>query len=294
MFLVMTMSSIGLPGLNGFIGEFMILMGAFPVELALDGHRRDGHRPRRRLHALALPAGHVREDRPPGQRVPQGPDGPGVRDLPAAPRPGLLDRPLPPAVPGRHRQAGRKDHPHRQPRALRGAAMTVPAGYGLRPAGARARSSLGAAVAALFVHLFAGRRGRRRGRIRAPWPGTGRGRPSRPGPDAGFGRGALRRALRRPTPSPYYVKAVILLAGALAARPGLPLLRRRGRRAGRSLHADAPGHGRHDGRRSRPPTSSRPTSASSSSPSPPTSWPGSSRRTGARPRPGSSTSSWAR
>jgi len=30
-FLVMTMSSIGLPGLNGFIGEFMILMGVFPV-----------------------------------------------------------------------------------------------------------------------------------------------------------------------------------------------------------------------------------------------------------------------
>jgi len=30
-FLVMTMSSIGLPGLNGFIGEFMILMGAWTV-----------------------------------------------------------------------------------------------------------------------------------------------------------------------------------------------------------------------------------------------------------------------
>jgi NADH-quinone oxidoreductase subunit M len=30
-FLIMTMSSIGLPGLNGFVGEFMILMGTFPV-----------------------------------------------------------------------------------------------------------------------------------------------------------------------------------------------------------------------------------------------------------------------
>jgi NADH-quinone oxidoreductase subunit M len=30
-FLIMTMSSIGLPGLNGFIGEFMILMGAWTV-----------------------------------------------------------------------------------------------------------------------------------------------------------------------------------------------------------------------------------------------------------------------
>jgi NADH-quinone oxidoreductase subunit M len=30
-FLIMTLASIGLPGLNGFIGEFMILMGTFPV-----------------------------------------------------------------------------------------------------------------------------------------------------------------------------------------------------------------------------------------------------------------------
>lgn len=30
-FMIITMSSIGLPGLNGFIGEFMILMGTFPV-----------------------------------------------------------------------------------------------------------------------------------------------------------------------------------------------------------------------------------------------------------------------
>jgi NADH-quinone oxidoreductase subunit M len=30
-FLIITMSSIGLPGLNGFIGEFMILMGVFTV-----------------------------------------------------------------------------------------------------------------------------------------------------------------------------------------------------------------------------------------------------------------------
>jgi NADH-quinone oxidoreductase subunit M len=30
-FLIITMSSIGLPALNGFIGEFMILMGTFPV-----------------------------------------------------------------------------------------------------------------------------------------------------------------------------------------------------------------------------------------------------------------------
>ncbi len=30
-FLIMTLSSIGPPGLNGFIGEFMILQGTFQV-----------------------------------------------------------------------------------------------------------------------------------------------------------------------------------------------------------------------------------------------------------------------
>ena len=28
-FLIVTLSSIGLPGLNGFVGEFLILLGAF-------------------------------------------------------------------------------------------------------------------------------------------------------------------------------------------------------------------------------------------------------------------------
>jgi NADH-quinone oxidoreductase subunit M len=30
-FLIMALASIGLPGLNGFVGEFLILMGTFPV-----------------------------------------------------------------------------------------------------------------------------------------------------------------------------------------------------------------------------------------------------------------------
>ena len=28
-FLIVTLSSIGLPGLNGFVGEFLVLLGAF-------------------------------------------------------------------------------------------------------------------------------------------------------------------------------------------------------------------------------------------------------------------------
>ena len=42
--LLVTFSSIGLPGLNGFVGEFLILLGAFAVTPALDrcgGHRDD-------------------------------------------------------------------------------------------------------------------------------------------------------------------------------------------------------------------------------------------------------------
>ncbi len=45
-FLIMAMSSIGLPGLNGFIGEFMILMGTWTGELGLGGDRRDRDHPR--------------------------------------------------------------------------------------------------------------------------------------------------------------------------------------------------------------------------------------------------------
>ena len=49
-FLVMTMSSIGLPTLNGFIGELLILQGvSSPTRCG--GLRRQRRRPRRRLHA---------------------------------------------------------------------------------------------------------------------------------------------------------------------------------------------------------------------------------------------------
>src|SRR6185436_7938942 len=34
-FLIITLSSIGLPGLNGFVGEFLILLGAFRVDPVL-------------------------------------------------------------------------------------------------------------------------------------------------------------------------------------------------------------------------------------------------------------------
>ncbi|MCX6572874.1 MAG: NADH-quinone oxidoreductase subunit N [Candidatus Aminicenantes bacterium] len=90
--------------------------------------------------------------------------------------------------------------------------MTVPAGYGLRPL-APELVLLGAAVAALFVHLFAGRRGRRAAGYVAL---------------AGTGAAGLALALTPASsealfgghfiadPFALYVKAVLLLAGALS------------------------------------------------------------------------------
>ena len=62
-FTVVMLSSIGVPGLNGFVGEFLILIGSFLTYrwwvVVADG-RRD---PRRRVPALVLPAGLPRRAR---------------------------------------------------------------------------------------------------------------------------------------------------------------------------------------------------------------------------------------
>ena len=60
-FLVVMLSSIGLPGTNGFVGEFLVLLGAFqrrhPRWAVARRHRRD---PVGRLHAVDVPAGDLR------------------------------------------------------------------------------------------------------------------------------------------------------------------------------------------------------------------------------------------
>ena len=55
-FTLVMLSSIGLPGLNGFVGEFLILVGLVPHPPLV--HRRRGRRrdPRRALPAVGLPA----------------------------------------------------------------------------------------------------------------------------------------------------------------------------------------------------------------------------------------------
>ena len=59
-FMIVTLSSIGLPGLNGFVGEFLILLGAFKTNNDLRHHRRHRGHLRGLLHAVDVPAGDVR------------------------------------------------------------------------------------------------------------------------------------------------------------------------------------------------------------------------------------------
>ncbi len=67
---VVALSSIGLPGLNGFVGEFLVLLGSFGC-LPL-GHRHCHHRGdlRGRLPALGSPANDLQPVGQPGEREP--------------------------------------------------------------------------------------------------------------------------------------------------------------------------------------------------------------------------------
>ena len=119
-FLIMTMSSIGLPTLNGFIGEFLILQGVFvanKVWAAFAGERR---RARRGLHAVSLSADDVRQDREPEERAAARPEPPRVRDVRAAADSRGLDGPVSGAVPAPARDVGAAHHRAREP-GVRGA-----------------------------------------------------------------------------------------------------------------------------------------------------------------------------
>ena len=59
-FLVVTLASIGLPGLNGFVGELLILVGAFRWDPAARGVRRDRRAAVGGLHAVDVPARQLR------------------------------------------------------------------------------------------------------------------------------------------------------------------------------------------------------------------------------------------
>ena len=123
---VVALSSIGLPGLNGFVGEFLVLLGSF-ARLSL-GHRdrHDRGDLRRRLPALGAPAHDLQPAGQPGEREPDRPDpaGAGGDAAPdrghclaglvpgAGPAPNgaghpALRRSASSPLPGHHRPAGR-------------------------------------------------------------------------------------------------------------------------------------------------------------------------------------------
>ena len=62
-FTLVMLSSIGVPGLNGFVGEFLVLIGAVPGVPLVGGRRRRRRDPRRPVPAVGLPAGVPRRAR---------------------------------------------------------------------------------------------------------------------------------------------------------------------------------------------------------------------------------------
>ena len=90
----------GLPLLNGFIGEFMILQGAFAANRVWAYWAVSGVVLGRRLPALALPAGLLGQDHERGEPAPAGPQRARAGHARAARGALLLDRHLPEAGPG--------------------------------------------------------------------------------------------------------------------------------------------------------------------------------------------------
>ena len=71
-FLVVSLSSIGLPGLNGFVGEVLVLVGTFRPQQGVRGFCSLGSDLRRRVHAVDVPAGLPGKNFESGQRGDEG------------------------------------------------------------------------------------------------------------------------------------------------------------------------------------------------------------------------------
>ena len=104
-------ASVGLPGLSGFVGEFLTLVGHVRDQPGRGGGRDVRDDPRRRLPAVDVPAGGVRR----AVGLPQGPGRPPHRHAPgrgadarAAGRPGRGLRPVPGPDPRPHRRLRRQ------------------------------------------------------------------------------------------------------------------------------------------------------------------------------------------
>ena len=66
-FVIATMSSVGLPGLNGFVGEFLILLGAFSQPALVGGDRDERRDPLGGVHAVGGAARVLRPARARGE-----------------------------------------------------------------------------------------------------------------------------------------------------------------------------------------------------------------------------------
>ena len=126
-FLLAALSSMGMPPLNGFIGELTIIGRRVPdvVQLGILGSGR--HRPGRGLPSLAVPADHAGR----GQREELAAEGSFVardRGVRSADRVGILDRPEPAALLPRAGAPGGEDRGARASGLLRRAPSGEPAG----------------------------------------------------------------------------------------------------------------------------------------------------------------------
>ena len=70
---VVALSSIGLPGLNGFVGEFLVLLGSFAAFPWATGHRHHRRHLRRGLPAVGAAADDLQPARRPRERAPDRP-----------------------------------------------------------------------------------------------------------------------------------------------------------------------------------------------------------------------------
>ena len=77
-FTVVALSSIGLPGLNGFVGEFLVLLGSYGTYPDRHDHRDHRRDFRRGIPALGAAADHLPAAGSPGEREAAGPESAGV------------------------------------------------------------------------------------------------------------------------------------------------------------------------------------------------------------------------
>ena len=90
-YMIATLSSLGLPLLNGFIGEFTILRGTYQVSIEYAAWAVDRHRAGRGVLAVALPARDVRSGDQSRERASAGPERARICDADSAGDSGVLD-----------------------------------------------------------------------------------------------------------------------------------------------------------------------------------------------------------